>query len=464
MCAENSQVRFPLADMRVLSQGIERQARIMILSSQISFLQGNSRQVTSFDQSQLRINQQQLSGARTEGQGSGSQLNIARDAAYRYSSQEQLGFTSSSTVSGGDRNTVFSSAELVEKTSELFLRGQQAISVGRAALGGEPGSQASGSISVEASRYMFYSESETRSFASSGSITLENGETIDFTLSLRQSQSRSYEYSENLRIEERPMTDPLVINFGSSTARLTDTLFEFDLDGDGETGQFATLGSGSGYLVFDRNGNGEVDDGTELFGPQSGSGFGELARFDDDGNQWIDSNDEVFSSLSVWVQTADGSQALKTLGEVGVQALYAGSVEDSFTLTNRQGVPLGQIQASGIYLTADGEVRTLEEITLAEQHTGPVPSAEQLPGGNGNGGESSGFLDARTEAIRDALTKLGEIREKQKAFIEETKDLGKSESPLDEYMSIIERLRLELLNSQDEKMQAASRYLEFARV
>lgn len=436
----------------------------MIVSSQISFLQGNSRQEAAFSQSQLRINQQQLSGTGAEREGSGSQLNITRDAAYRYSSQERLGYTSSSTVSGGDRDAVFTSAELAEKTTDVFLRGQQAISVGRAALSGESGTQAKGSMSVEANRYVFYSQSESRSFTSTGSISMENGETIDFTLSLRQSQSQSYEYSENLRIEERPMTDPLVINFGSTTAQLTDTLFEFDMNGDGETGQFATLNSGSGYLVFDRNGNGKVDDGTELFGPQSGSGFGELTKFDDDGNQWIDANDEVFSSLSVWVQGADGEQTLKSLNEVGVQALYVGSVEDSFTLTNRQGVPLGQIQASGIYLTTDGEVRTLEEINLAEQNTEQAPSTEQaLAGAGGRGSENGGLMDARIETIRDALTKLNEIREKQKAFIEETKEFGKSKSPLDEYMSIIDRLRLELLNSQDEKKQAASRYLEFAK-
>ncbi len=443
----------------------------MIVSSQISFLQGSSRQETAFSKSQLRINQQPLSSGLPDAQSGGRQLNLVRDVSYRYSSQERLGFASSGTVSGGDSNKVYSSAELVEKTTDLYLRGQQALSVGRAALSGDATTQTSGSMSIEANRYMFYSQSETRSFTSTGSISLENGETIDFTLSLRQSQSQTYEYSENLRIEERPMTDPLVINFGSATAQLTDTLFEFDMEGNGETAQFASLGSGSGYLVFDRNGNGEVDDGTELFGPQSGSGFSELARFDDDGNQWIDANDDMFSSLSVWVQAADGSETLKSLAEVGVQALYVGSAEDSFTLTNRQGIPLGQIQASGIYLTTEGEVRTLEEITLAEQNTEEIPLAVQRIGSNGvvvpEGGEGEdeigGLLGARIEAIRGALKKLNEIREKQKAFIEETKNAGEQDSPLDGYMLIIDRLRLELLNSQDEKKQAASRYLEFAK-
>lgn len=72
-------------------------------------------------------------------------------------------------------------------------------------------------------------------------------------------------------------------------------------------------------------------------------------------------------------------------------------------------------------------------------------------------------MGAWAEAIRGALAKLNEIREKQKALIEETREFGNSKSPLDEYMSVIDWLQLELLNSQDEKKQAASRYLEFAK-
>jgi hypothetical protein len=441
----------------------------MIASSQISFTQNNTRQVSAMDASQLRIRQQ--APASQETQTGASQRSLFRQAAYQYSSQEQLSFNSSSQVQGNDRTATYTSAEFVEQSSELFLLGQQALTVSRAALGGGTVAEPQTSVSVQAGQYLFYSESETRSFASSGSITLENGESIDFTLSLRQSQSRSYEYSELVQIQERPMTDPLVINFGSTTAQLTDSLFEFDMNSDGKTGDFASLGSGSGYLVFDRNGNGKVDDGSELFGPKSGSGFSELAAFDDDGNRWIDANDDVFSLLQVWVQTAGGDDELRSLKDVGVQALYVDSADDRFTLTNPQGVPLGQIKASGIYLTTDGEVRTLEELDLAEQNTEAAPPVETslgVVGNNGNSDESgnngNGPVDARIAAMQKALEKLSEIREKQQAFIEASKDQGKEKSPLDGYMKIIDNLRLEMLNSQDEKKQAASRYLEFAKL
>ncbi|GHD51885.1 hypothetical protein SAMN05216429_101357 [Marinobacter persicus] len=440
----------------------------MIASSQISFTQNSTRQVSAMDASQLRIRQQ--APASQEAQTGASQRSLFRQAAYHYSSQEQLAFSSSSQVQCNDRTASYTSAEFVEQSSELFLLGQQALTVSRAALGGDTVAEPQASVSVQAGQYLFYSESETRSFASSGSITLENGESIDFTLSLRQSQSRSYEYSELVQIQERPMTDPLVINFGSTTAQLTDSLFEFDMNGDGKTGEFASLGSGSGYLVFDRNGNGKVDNGSELFGPKSGSGFSELAAFDDDGNRWIDANDDIFSQLQVWVQTAEGDEELRSLKDVGVQALYVDSAQDRFTLTNPQGVPLGQIKASGIYLTTDGEVRTLEELDLAEQNTETVPPVETSLGVTGAGRQSNGNsdgngrTDARIAAIEKALEKLEDIRQQQKEFLEAGKPNGEKKSPLDDYMNLIDRLRLEMLNSQDEKKQAASRYLEFAKL
>ena len=441
----------------------------MIASSQISFTQNSSRQVSAMDASQVRIRQQ--APASQETQTGASQRSLFRQAAYQYTSQEQLSFNSTSQVQGDGRLSTYTSAEFIEQSSELFLLGQQALTVSRAALGGDAVAEPQASVSVQAGQYMFYSENESRSFASTGSITLENGESIEFTLSLHQSQSRSYEYSELVQIQERPMTDPLVINFGAKTAQLTDSLFEFDMNSDGKTGEFASLGSGSGYLVFDRNGNGKVDDGSELFGPKTGSGFSELAAFDDDGNRWIDANDEVFSQLQVWVQTADGGDELRSLKDVGVQALYVGSTEDRFTLTNPQGIPLGQIKASGIYLTTDGEVRTLEELDLAEQNTEAAPPVETslgVVGNNGNSDESgnngNGPVDARIAAMQKALEKLSEIREKQKAFIEASKGQGTEKSPLDGYMKIIDKLRLEMLNSQDEKKQAASRYLEFAKL
>ena len=111
----------------------------MISSSQISLFQDSSRQVSAFDSTQLRINRQSAAAPQANENAVGSELTLMRQAAYRYSSQEQLAFSGSSTVTDGGQQSVFTSAQLAEKTSELFLMGQQALSVSRAALGGDAG-------------------------------------------------------------------------------------------------------------------------------------------------------------------------------------------------------------------------------------------------------------------------------------------------------------------------------------
>ncbi|SDW35987.1 hypothetical protein [Marinobacter mobilis] len=435
----------------------------MITSSQISFVQNSRRQASAFDTSQLRIQQSAApEGGRTE-------LLLQREAMYHYQSSEQLAWTSSSQVSSDQGRQQFAAASLAQSSSDLVLAGQEAIRISRAALGGEVGVSDRGSLSITAGRYSFYSMTESRSVTAMGTIELGDGATVDFTLALRQQQSHQYEYSESLKIVERPATDPLVINFGTASASLSDALFEFDLDSDGDQERLARLGSGSGYLVLDRNGNGQVDDGSELFGPQSGSGFADLARYDDDGNRWIDADDPVFGDLKVWVQTEDGGEELRSLADVGVRALYVDAASDSFTLTNSQGVPLGQIKATGLYLTTDGEVRTLEELDLNDQQPADVPPAQQSLGFSSGTGTPGNSRDDRIASIRQALDKLNEIRQQQRDYLERAQQSAEAgvedgvldnygENPLDQYMNLIDRIRLELLARIAERQQAAARY------
>jgi hypothetical protein len=79
-------------------------------------------------------------------------------------------------------------------------------------------------------------------------------------------------------------------------------------------------------LALDKNDNDKIDDGGELFGVNTGDGFGELSAYDEDGNNWIDENDSIFSDLRVWEKKSNGESSLVTLGEAGIGAIYLANV------------------------------------------------------------------------------------------------------------------------------------------
>lgn len=208
-----------------------------------------------------------------------------------------------------------------------------------------------------------YTETEQTTVSASGVIKTADGKTINFQLDL--SMSRSYAESTDiaLRAGNAQRKDPLVINFGGSAAQLTDQKFSFDLDGDGNNEEIAQLGSGSGYLALDKNSDGKINDGKELLGPTTDSGFGELAALDQDHNGWIDENDAAFQQLKIWVPNADGGQ-LMSLADAGVGALALAHVGSKFELRGQGNSNLGGIRDTGLFLYEDGRVGSLQEVDL----------------------------------------------------------------------------------------------------
>src|SRR5437868_3495886 len=98
-------------------------------------------------------------------------------------------------------------------------------------------------------------------------------------------------------------SDPLILDLdgdGIETLGLDDTNVHFDLDDDLFAQGTGWLKGDDGFLVLDANGNGRVDDISEMFGNRFTGGLAELATLDSNADGKISALDEGWSQLQVW--------------------------------------------------------------------------------------------------------------------------------------------------------------------
>ena len=218
---------------------------------------------------------------------------------------------------------------------------------------------------VEYDRHESYSESEQTNFAASGVVHTADGKEISFTVSLSMARSYQEESDVSIRLgDARQKKDPLVINFDGNAVQLTSQRFKFDLNSDGKTEDINFVAGGSGFLVPDKNGDGKINNGSELFGAQTGNGFAELSAYDSDRNGWIDENDAAYAQLRVWTKDSAGKDQLTTLKQANVGAINLSNVATPFDLKDSNNALLGQIRSSSVYLTDDGKAGTVQQVDL----------------------------------------------------------------------------------------------------
>lgn len=217
---------------------------------------------------------------------------------------------------------------------------------------------------LEYSRVETFAEEEHLEVRAEGRIRTQDGRELPFQTRLQMDRAYFVENSIRVRAGDAVMTDPLVLNWDGRGVRLTEQKVDFDLNADGTAESLSWLQSGSGFLALDRNQDGWINDGGELFGPQSGNGFQDLAAFDQDQSGWIDESDPVFGRLRVWTRDPGGTERLITLAEAGVGALATRYADSPFQLKNAANESLGEVVRSSLYLREDGETGFIQQINL----------------------------------------------------------------------------------------------------
>ncbi|MBQ7147209.1 MAG: hypothetical protein IJR96_00510 [Pseudobutyrivibrio sp.] len=211
-----------------------------------------------------------------------------------------------------------------------------------------------------------YHQEQSLEFASKGTAITADGRKLSFNYNFELSESFTEKYDSTMITAVQKYIDPLVINLDDCPTSIADQTFYFDLDGDGEEDELHNLGKGSGFLALDKNEDGKINDGLELFGTKTGDGFGELSAFDEDGNGWIDENDSVFTKLRIMTVTEAGERELYGLKESDVGAIFLGKIETEFTHHDHDNNPTAMARKSGLFLhESDGHAGGVQHVDFA---------------------------------------------------------------------------------------------------
>ena len=195
----------------------------------------------------------------------------------------------------------------------------------------------------------------------------DDQDTIDEVIKEIHGESDDYDKAG----KAQPPRDPLIIDLGETGIELRSLEHgvNFDLDNNGFAEKTAWIGTEDGFLALDRNGNGSIDNGGELFGDQvilkdgskSESGFEALAELDDNGDGIIDNKDSAFANLRVWIDAnhngKSDSNELKTLNETGIISI---SLEHSEVSIVDEETGARIAESASVTINKNGAVSTVD--------------------------------------------------------------------------------------------------------
>ena len=168
--------------------------------------------------------------------------------------------------------------------------------------------------------------------------------------------------------------DPIVLDIsglGITTKSVADGVY-YDMDNNGFLEKTGWVDAKSGILVLDKNNDGKIETGNELFGDRTiladgktaSSGFEALATLDSNHDGVIDAKDKLFSQLRIWVdRNGDGisdKDELVTLAQAGIKSLNLKHKE-----INQLDANGNTIARVGSFTRTNGKVADMKEYLLA---------------------------------------------------------------------------------------------------
>ena len=171
-------------------------------------------------------------------------------------------------------------------------------------------------------------------------------------------------------------SSPIVIDMNGDGIHATklagglDKAVHFDLDGNGFAEKTAWIDASDALLVLDKNANGRIDNGHELFGNHSlnaegkkafADGYAALAAYDENQDGRIDAQDAVYAQLAVW-QDKNGNGISEEGEMLGLAEAGIAAIDLNAKAVNERDAAGNRISHRGSVEMADGSQRLAEDL------------------------------------------------------------------------------------------------------
>ncbi len=189
----------------------------------------------------------------------------------------------------------------------------------------------------------------------------DHGNSVTQSVDVKIRVDRTMIHTEEMTLKIGKPKDPLVIDLTGTGFDLTgiENGTVFDLNNDGHAEKSATVAGGTGLLWMDRDGNGKLDNGSELFGDSATAptGFDALSLSDANHDGVIDKMDPDYEKIRIHM--ANGAEL--SLFQARVTALHVAHVNAESALGQNR------LDALGIFQREDGTLGALGEVQFGRE-------------------------------------------------------------------------------------------------